>query len=72
MKINKLIYDLDIPERIDYFMNEKHSEYSRTYFQKLIKSGNVYVNGKKVLPSHNLKKEMRFLILLKNRKHQFP
>jgi len=56
VKINKLIYDLDIPERVDYFMNEKHSEYSRTYFQKLIKNGHVYVNGKQVLPSHNLKK----------------
>lgn len=56
MKANKFIYDLDIPERIDYFLNEKDCRYSRTYFQKLIKSGHVFVNNKQVLPSYNLKK----------------
>ncbi|MDD5020574.1 MAG: RluA family pseudouridine synthase [Endomicrobiaceae bacterium] len=56
MKKNKLIYDVDLPERVDYFLNEKILDYSRTYFQKLIKNGHVLVNDKQVLPSHKLKK----------------
>ena len=56
MKKNKLVYDVDLPERIDYFLNEKISDYSRTYFQKLIKNGDVLVNDKQILPSYKLKK----------------
>lgn len=56
MKKNKLVYDVDLPERVDYFLNEKISDYSRTYFQKLIKNGHVLVNDKQVLPSYKLKK----------------
>ncbi len=37
-------------------MNEKISDYSRTYFQKLIKNGHVFVNDKQILPSYKLKK----------------
>lgn len=56
MKKNKLIYEVDLPERVDYFLNGKISDYSRTYFQKLIKNGHVLVNDKQILPSYKLKK----------------
>lgn len=56
MKKNKLVYDVDLPERVDYFLNEKVSDYSRTYFQKLIKNAHVLVNDKQILPSYKLKK----------------
>ncbi|GAB1402690.1 RluA family pseudouridine synthase [Elusimicrobiota bacterium] len=56
MKKNKLVYEVDLPERVDYFLNEKISDYSRTYFQKLIKNGHVLVNDKQILPSYKLKK----------------
>ena len=42
-------------ERIDLFLTGKYPDYSRGYFQKLISSGNVKVNGKNVLPSHRIK-----------------
>lgn len=56
MKKNKLVYEVDLPERVDYFLNEKILDYSRTYFQKLIKNGHVLVNDKQILPSYKLKK----------------
>jgi len=55
MKKNKIIYESTTPERLDSFLNQKHLEYSRTYFQKLIKNGCVFVNGKQILPSYKLK-----------------
>ncbi len=37
--------DAGIRIRLDLFMSTKIPDYSRTYFQKLIKNGNVYLNG---------------------------
>lgn len=54
--MEEIIYNDDKHERIDCFMNEKFSDYSRTYFQKLIKDGNLFVNGKNVSPNYKLKK----------------
>ena len=52
---NKFICEKDTNERLDCFMNKLHKEYSRTYFQNMIKEGNLLVNGKKVHPSYKAK-----------------
>lgn len=51
----KIVCDNNNHERIDNFMNKLHSEYSRTYFQKIIKDNKVLVNGKTVNPSYKVK-----------------
>ncbi|MFO7154225.1 MAG: RluA family pseudouridine synthase [Caldicoprobacter oshimai] len=45
----------DDKKRIDVFLAEKISEYSRSYIQKLIKDGLVLVNGEKVKPNFKVK-----------------
>ena len=52
---NKIVCDNTNQERLDCFMNKIHSEYSRTFFQKMIKDGKVSVNGKTVSPSYKVK-----------------
>lgn len=42
-------------QRIDKFLQERFSEYSRAFLQKLIKSGNINVNGKIAKQSYILK-----------------
>jgi len=37
-------------ERLDVFLSKRFKDYSRSYFQRLIKSGSVTVNGKEVVP----------------------
>lgn len=54
--MKEIIYNDDKQERIDCFMNRCCSDYSRTYFKNLIKSGNLFVNGKNVSPNYKLKK----------------
>ncbi len=44
----------DDKERIDVFLNEEMDEYSRSYIQKLIKDGNVEVNGEPVKSNYRL------------------
>lgn len=41
--------------RLDVFLAEKYPDYSRGYFQRLIKGGSAKVNGREVLPSHGVK-----------------
>jgi len=53
--MEEIIYKDNNQERIDCFMNRKCSGYSRTYFKNLIKSGNLFVNGKEVSPNYKLK-----------------
>lgn len=53
---NKIVCENDIKERLDCYMNNLHKEYSRTYFQNMIKDGKLLVNGKKVNPSYKAKK----------------
>jgi len=52
---NKFVCEKDTNERLDCFMNNLNKEYSRTYFQNMIKDGKLLVNGKKVHPSYKLK-----------------
>ena len=52
---NKVVCDKNNQERLDCFMNNLHKEYSRTYFQKIIKENKVLVNGKNVNPSYKVK-----------------
>ena len=54
--MEEIIYNDNKQERIDCFMNKHCSDYSRTYFKNLIKSGNLFVNGKNVTPNYKLKK----------------
>lgn len=44
-----------VAERIDSFLIKKFSDYSRSYFQKLITSGFILVNGKAVSKSYALR-----------------
>ncbi len=43
--------------RIDRYLAEAYSEHSRSYLQKLIKDGEVLVNGKAVKPNYKLSEE---------------
>ncbi|MCR4663390.1 MAG: RluA family pseudouridine synthase [Endomicrobiaceae bacterium] len=52
---NSFICEKDTNERLDCFMNNLHKEYSRTFFQNMIKEGKLLVNGKKVNPSYKAK-----------------
>ena len=52
----KFIAD-DIEERIDVFLSNVYKDASRTYLQKLIKEGNISVNGKVVSKSSYKLKE---------------
>ncbi|HHX93594.1 MAG TPA: RluA family pseudouridine synthase [Tenericutes bacterium] len=54
MKNKEFIITDDTGERIDKFLNNK-LELSRTYIQKLVKDGNILVNGKKVKVNYRLK-----------------
>lgn len=53
--------DIQVPKkdeegkRVDLFLKEKYPEYSRSYFAKLAKLGNIKVLGKTIKPSYELK-----------------
>ena len=42
-------------KRLDIFLKEAFSQFSRSYFQKLISQGNITVNGRREKPSYLLK-----------------
>ena len=44
----------DFNKRVDVFLAEKHPEYSRSFFQRQIKTGNVLVDDKKINPAFRL------------------
>ena len=52
----KFVCENDNQERLDCFMNDIHKEYSRTFFQNIIKKGRLLVNEKQVYPSYKVKK----------------
>lgn len=52
---NSFVCEKDTNERLDCFMNNLHKDYSRTFFQNMIKEGKLLVNGKKVHPSYKAK-----------------
>ena len=52
----KFVCENDNQERLDCFMNNLHKEYSRTFFQNIIKKGRLLVNEKQVYPSYKVKK----------------
>lgn len=54
--MEKIICEENLSERLDCYLNNLHKDYSRTYFQNMIKDGKVSVNGKKVHPSYKAKK----------------
>ncbi len=48
----------DVGKRIDQFLSEVYPEFSRSYFQKLIKEGFILLNGKKkIKPSYKVKEK---------------
>ncbi|MBQ3834911.1 MAG: RluA family pseudouridine synthase [Elusimicrobia bacterium] len=55
--MNKIIIEDNLTERLDCYLNNLHKDYSRTYFQNMIKDGKVLVNSKKVHPSYKAKKD---------------
>ncbi|MEA5001294.1 MAG: RluA family pseudouridine synthase [Endomicrobiaceae bacterium] len=61
---NSIICDSVSEERLDCFMNKQHQEYSRTYFQKMIKEGKLLVNGNHVLPSYKVKNNDKISYIL--------
>ena len=54
MKIQELQVETETNERIDKFLSIQMEELSRSYVQKLIKDGNVKVNGKLVKANYKL------------------
>ncbi len=61
---NSIICDSVSEERLDCFMNKQHQEYSRTYFQKMIKEGKLLVNGNHILPSYKVKNNDKISYIL--------
>lgn len=55
--MGKIIIENSLSERLDCYLNNLHKDYSRTYFQNMIKDGKVLVNNKKVHPSYKAKKD---------------
>src|SRR5512135_3006725 len=55
MKSDFKVPEADAGKRIDVLLAEKFSDYSRGYFQRLIKGGCVTLNGEEVLPSRDVK-----------------
>ena len=50
--MDKFIVELEFDSvRLDAYLSKKIDSKSRSYFQKLIEEGNVFVNGKNVKPS---------------------
>ncbi|MCB4791098.1 MAG: RluA family pseudouridine synthase [Elusimicrobia bacterium] len=74
--MEKIIYSgtpipaTETKERIDLYLSTKYKEYSRGYFQKLISSGNIKVNGRNIVPSYRLKNsdEIEFDFVSETRK----
>ena len=54
MKIQEFQVETETNERIDKFLSIQMEELSRSYVQKLIKDGNVKVNGKLVKANYKL------------------
>lgn len=50
--------------RVDKFLSEEMSDLSRSYIQKLIKEGNVFVNGKAVKANYKLSREEQITLWL--------
>lgn len=50
-----LIFDHDGSQRIDQFLADKYMDYSRTYFQNLIESKDILVNGAPIKANYKLK-----------------
>lgn len=55
MNEDRIIYEGTSQERLDVFLKEAYPELSRSYIQKLIKDGNVKVNGKQEKSNFKLK-----------------
>jgi 23S rRNA pseudouridine1911/1915/1917 synthase len=51
----KVIYERFERERLDSYLASIYKDYSRSYFQKLIKKQKIFLNGKSVFSSHKLK-----------------
>lgn len=68
MKEQKIIYDKFERERIDSFLASVYKDYSRSYFQKLIENGKVFVNDKAVIVSHKLKHNDEVLVKFEKEK----
>ena len=53
----QFIFEDEENMRVDKFLSEEMSDLSRSYIQKLIKEGNVFVNGKVVKANYKLSRE---------------
>ena len=49
-------------ERIDVFLAREIKDYSRSYFQRLIKCGRVLVNGKPVVSHYNVRESDKITV----------
>jgi 23S rRNA pseudouridine1911/1915/1917 synthase len=53
----------NLNQRLDKFLTEKLSGFSRSQIQKMIKNGEITVNGKKATPHHFLKESDEVVVL---------
>lgn len=60
----QFIFENEENMRVDKFLTEEMSDLSRSYVQKLIKEGNVFVNGKVVRANYKLSQEEQVTLWL--------
>lgn len=54
----------DIGKRLDVCLNEMLKEYSRSFIQRLVKEGNILVNGKNVKPNYRIRENDTIKIII--------
>ena len=54
MRLEEFQIETENGERIDKYLSNEMSGFSRSYIQKLMKDGHVYVNGKAVKANYKL------------------
>ena len=59
------ITESDVGKRLDVFLSEKHTEYTRSYIKTVIEKGDIVVNGKTQKAGYKLRKNDEVLIEIK-------
>lgn len=68
MDIKKIVYNLTVSKRLDVFLSEYFKDYSRSFFQRLIKDSYITVNGKNFKAQSRLKNGDLIQIIFPERK----
>ncbi len=63
---------IDAGKRIDVFLEKRYGVFSRGHYQRLIKTGNVSVNGKPVVPHYAVKEGDRVVFTAEEQHKDMP